>query len=311
MEDNPSELQQFRKNIEDLTDIELVQVTNSDEACRILEDKIEVFSAAILDVESYIQSDVKHETSSSFGKVVACIRRCEGRNPIKFFAFTGKGQYLKDKNFENTHQCRVFDKNCDSVAALEYLEKIVSDHPRSVVRQKYKKAFLPFKSEYNELPLLDSVYEESLINLVLAWDNHALRNSNLYNGLIRPLTEKILSNLTTMGVLPVRENWNGRSIAFSNASEAAPEEIPCYVARAVHTIFDVCPEGVHDCALFDKMNRGETPFLLQSITLELFNILAWYKPFCDKFGSDYHETKKFFKQRADILKAQREERKQK
>jgi hypothetical protein len=283
VEDSPEEILEF-KELAKKKDIELKWFDNATDANRYLEDSIEQLSAAVLDIESYVESGIQNEDESSFFSVSRKLNELKSRNPVKYFAFTGKGEQLKKRErFETNHNCKVFDKQFEPVKAIKYLEQLVQEHEDYAILQKYEKAFAIFDCEPK---VLDISLRPKLIQLVKSWDVYALRNSSMLDALIRPISEKILDKLIELKVINPfymqTHKWNEKSTILSFLSNNYSEEIPEYVARAVHTIFSVCPEGLHSCPLFDSIVKGETPFLLQSLSLELFNVLAWAKPFLEK-----------------------------
>ena len=294
VEDSPGGIPEFEPLV-NKKDIELKWFSNATDANKYLESSIEQLSAAILDIESYVDSDIQDEDESSFFSVTRKLNELKSRNPVKYFAFTGKGDQLNRKDkFEKNHGCKVFDKAHDAVNALLYLEQLVKEHEDYTILQKYEKAFSIFDCEPE---VLDIALRPQLIQLVKSWDVYALRNSSMLDALIRPISEKILDKLIELNVInPLflkTFKWNEKSTVLSLLSKKYPEEIPEYVARGVHTIFSVCPEGLHSCPLFDSIVKGETPYLLQSLSLELFNILAWAKPFFEK-NRDVEVNRKHF-----------------
>ena len=295
VEDSPEEIPEFEP-LANKKDIELKWFSNATDANKYLESNIEQLSAAILDIESYVESGIQDEDESSFFSVSRKLNELKSRDPVKYFAFTGKGDQLKRKDkFEKNHRCKVFDKAHNSVEALLYLEHLVKEHEDYTILQKYEKAFAIFDCEPG---VLDIALRPKLIQLVKSWDVYALRNSSMLDALIRPICEKILEKLINLKVInPMyfqTGSWNEKSKLLSDLSKQFPEEIPEYVARGVHAVFSVCPEGLHSCPLFDSIVKGETPFLLQSLSLELFNILAWAKPFIEK-NSDEEANRSHFK----------------
>lgn len=292
-EDHPELLPEFRIDIEDMG-YELVICTNAEQACSYLEMHIENLSAAILDVDGYLKA-TDEETSASFHRVRDKINELRNRNPIEFFAFTGKAKYITNKSdFEKSFGV-VFDKRTQSNEALEYLKDIVERHADTAIKNRYKEAFAVFNEDDYEDSIIDKSLSKSLINVISSWDDYTCRHSTMMFSVIRPIAEKTLHHLVKLGVIPDSfEKMNQRSLHMSNLSRDFHKEIPPFVARAYHTLFDVCPETLHDCDTFDQVNKGRAPFLLQSLTLELLNVLAWIHVFT-KEHPDYHTNQKYFK----------------
>ena len=297
VENEPEKLDVFRRNIEDDDTIELVIRRDAQSAVQFLNENFESLSAAILDVESFVDPDSQLEKESSFGIVERAIAKLigTGRNSIQYFAFTGKGKYLREEeNFEEYHQCPVFSKSSQTVEAQNYLKKIVKNHHNTQIKNRFEPAFRVFQSVDGKDPILKPTYEQLVINLISAWDDYRLRNSSLFFGVIRPICEDMISHLVFLGVIPMDiKKWNHKSEHFASLSEQYPDELPSYIARAFHTIFDVCPEGVHSCPLFDDVNSGKTPFLLQSLSYELLNLLSWISDF-SATHPDYHSNRRHF-----------------
>ena len=297
VENEPEKLDVFRRNIEDDDTIELVIRRDAQSAVQYLNENFASLSAAILDVESFVNPDSQLEKESSFGIVERAIARLTGTgiNSIQYFAFTGKGKYLREEeNFEEYHQCRVFSKSSQTVEAQNYLREIVNNHHNTQIKNRFEPAFRVFQSVDGNDPILKPSYEQLVIDLISAWDDNKLRNSSLFFGVIRPICEDIINHLVYLGVIPMDiTKWNKKSERFASLSEQYPDELPSYIARAFHTIFDVCPEGVHSCPLFEDVNSGNTPFLLQSLSYELLNLMSWISDFSASHP-DYHTNNKHF-----------------
>ena len=142
VENEPERLRNFKRDIEEDDTIELVICKDAETAVQYLKDNIEKLSAAVLDIESFINPDSEEETKTSFCHVRDCIKELSYRNPIEFFAFTGKGKYLEDvKGFKDEYQCEIFDKNFQGLEAEDYLRSIVDRHLNTKISRKYKAAF--------------------------------------------------------------------------------------------------------------------------------------------------------------------------
>ena len=316
LEDTPEEVAEFKSNLQaERPDIELVHFKSADKACEYIEANIEDLSAAILDIEANQKYDDNKELASSSRTVMKLIDQLQNRNPIKYFAFTGKSRYIEDDQATGIFQCKILDKNFQLDEAIDLIQEYVDTHSDTVIKKSYSSAFEIFDCVVNSEPVLDYSLQHQLINLVKAWDNYSLRNSGLMYGLIRPITEKVIKIMMQKGIINVNEkesSWNERSRILGKLSNKFEKEIPSFIARAVHTVFDVCPEGIHDCALFDAINQGKAPFLLQSLTLELFNILAWFPQFIvlhndresnlEHFRLDEPEAKLSYENKEGIVK---------
>lgn len=285
-EDHPELLPEFQIDIEDMG-YELVICKDAETACGYLEKNIELLSAAILDVDGYLKK-TDEETDASFHRVRDKIHELRSRNPIEYFAFTGKAKYISDKPEFEKRFTKIFDKRSQSSDALSYLKLIVERHKETIIKSQYKEAFAVFEeNEYGE-SIFDKSLSVQLVKVIDSWSNHSLKHSTMMFGVIRPIAEKTFHYLQTNGVIPdYIEEMNQKSLYLSALHKRYSREFPAYIARAYHTIFDVCPETLHDCETFDILNKGKTPFLLQSLTLELLNILDWFNRFV-KNNPDYH-----------------------
>lgn len=117
VEDTPELLQGFQNDIEEEDEIEFVIKRDASNAVEYLENNIEKLSAAVLDIESFINEDSTEETKSSFCRVRDKILELKHRNPIQYFAFTGKAKYLKDeKGFKEEYKCEILGHLQTSVA---------------------------------------------------------------------------------------------------------------------------------------------------------------------------------------------------
>ncbi len=294
VENAPDELDMFKNLIESDEKIELVHFYDSESACLYLDEHVEDLSAAILDIESWIDKDSPEEKFASFFRITNKTNELSNRNKVEYFAFSGKATYLEDSDFSKNYNCTLFDKNYETRRAYNYLKEIIANHKSAQIKYKYSKAFTIFDCKIGELPVIDSSLENKIIDLVKAWEDYSLLSSSHFHGLIRPITEKIVNVMIEMDVISNHlKTWNERSRYIGDLSSKFSEDIPSYIARSIHTIFDVCPEGIHNTNLFDMINKGEAPFLLQSLSLELFNLMAWFPVFL-KGHSNFQDNKKKF-----------------
>lgn len=249
------------------------------------------YDAAILDAK--VLDENEHEVAN-VGSLQKAVMRITGDfKDFPYFISTGQPDLMKNEMFKECYP-DYCEKEVDDEKLCKDIVRAIKDKPATVVKRKYKAAFTIFDCTVRNEPVLDYSLHKQLVNLVLAWDDIQLRESSMYHGLIRPIAEKLIKIMMHVGVIDeTMTKWNDRSKRIAQLSIRHPDDIPSYIARAFHIIFDVCPEGVHDCPLFDDINSGKTPFLLQSITMELFNILAWFPKFIAENSNREANQRKF------------------
>ncbi len=249
------------------------------------------YDTVILDAKVFNESE--HEVANVASLQKAVMRIKAEFKDLPYFISTGQPDLMKDETFKAFFP-EYYEKEVDDEKLCQDIVQTIKDKPVTVIKNKYKAAFAIFDCTVQNEPVLDYSLHKQLITLVQAWDKIELRQSSMFYGLIRPIVEKLVKIMIHVGIIDETvPKWNKRSQRIAELSNSHPDEIPSYIARAFHTIFDVCPEGVHDCPLFDSINKGETPFLLQSITMELFNILAWFPNFITANSNREANQRKF------------------
>ncbi|MBO4231315.1 MAG: hypothetical protein J5886_06520 [Bacteroidales bacterium] len=266
VENEPERLRNFKRDIEEDGEIELVVLKDSLSATAYLDENIEKLSGAVLDIESFISPDKEEEVKTSFCRVRDKILGLEYRNKIEYFAFTGKGKYLKDKKgFEDEYGCRIFDKNYEGIEAEEYLKEIVGRHIIAKISSKYSSAFI---SEAIQLDLL---------KVLMVLEKHDYRNAGIYND-IRKIMDWVMEYCYKIGLSQVR--FDGANLAecskFLGLGQMADQGlVPLYIQRCLHSVVSIANEGSHRLQIDKDTKEGKAPYLVRSTVFELLNILNW------------------------------------
>lgn len=266
VENEPEKLRNFKRDIEEDGEIELVVLKDAQSASAYLEDNIEKLSGAILDIESFKTPGEEEETDISFGRVRDKLNKLEYRNKIEYFAFTGKGKYLKDrKDFEERFGCRILDKNYQSVEAEEYIKEIVDRHIIAKISSKYSSAFI---SEAIQLDLL---------KVLMVLERHDTRNAGVFND-IRKILDWVMEYCYKIGLSQVR--FDGANLSecskFLGRGEMAEKGlVPFYVQRCLHSVVAIANEGSHRLQIDKDTKEGLAPYLVRSTVFELLTILHW------------------------------------
>lgn len=266
VENEPEKLRNFQRDIEEDGEIELVVIKDAQSAALYLDENIEKLSGAILDIESFRTPGDEEETKTSFCRVRDKINKLEYRNKIEFFAFTGKGKYLKDREgFEEEFGCRILDKNYQSIEAEEYLKEIVGRHIIAKISSKYAGAFI-----HEDIQL-------DLLKILMVLENHDYRNAGVFND-IRKVMDWVMPYCYDMGLSQIR--FDGSNLAdcskFLCKTELADNGlIPIYIQRSIHSVVVVSNEGSHRLSIDDDTKEGRAPYLVRSTVFELLNILYW------------------------------------
>ncbi len=267
VENEPERLMNFKRDIEEDDTIELVVRKDAETAVQYLKDNIEKLSAAVLDIESFINPSSDEETKTSFCRVRDCIKELAYRNHIEYFAFTGKGKYLEDvKGFKEEYQCEIFDKNYQGLEAEEYLRKIVKRHIIAQISGKYKEVFE-----------LSGDIQMDLLQILLILENHEYRNAQVYN-LIRKVLDWLMSYCYDIGLSPIEfkgTNLNECSKILGDRSMS--RIIPAYIQRSIHSVVTIANEGSHRLTIDKDTKDGNAPYLIRSTVFELLNFIIWLK----------------------------------
>lgn len=264
-ENEPERLRNFKRDIEEDETIELVIRKDAETAVQYLRANIEKLSAAVLDIESFIDPQSDEETKTSFCRVRDCIKELAYRNPIEYFAFTGKGKYLEDvKGFKEEYQCEIFDKNYQGIEAEDYLRAIVDRHIIARISGKYGAVFG-----------LSSDIQMDLLQILMILENHDYRNADVYNK-IRKVLDWVMGYCYEIGLSQVEftgTNLNECSIFLGNS--LMQDIIPAYIQRSFHSTVTIANEGSHRMRIDEDTKNGAAPYLVQSTVFELLNILVW------------------------------------
>ena len=266
VENEPEKLRNFKRDIEEEGEIELVVLKDAMSASAYLEDNIEKLSGAILDIESFKTPGEEEETDISFGRVRDTLNRLEYRNKIEFFAFTGKGKYLKDKkDFEERFGCRILDKNYQSIEAEDFIKEIVGRHIIAKISSKYSSAFI---SEDIQLDLL---------KVLMVLERQEWRNTGVFND-IRKIMDWVMGYCYQIGLSPIKfdgSNLTECSKIMGSGEMAEKGLVPIYVQRCMHSVVSIANQGSHRLSIDQDTKNGRAPYLVRSTVFELLDILHW------------------------------------
>ena len=267
VEDTPELLQGFQNDIEEEDETEFVIKRDASNAVEYLENNIEKLSAAVLDIESFINEDSTEETKSSFCRVRDKILELKHRNPIQYFAFTGKAKYLKDeKGFKEEYKCEIFDKNYQTIEAEKRLREMVSNHVIAKISNKYGKVFQ-----------LSSEIQMDLLQILMIVEDRETRNADVYNK-IRKVLDWVMGYCYNIGLSQIE--FSGSNLADCSrflGSKEMGKIVPVYIQRSFHSCIEIANDGSHRLTIDKDTKDGAAPYLIQSTVFELLNILNWLK----------------------------------
>ena len=267
VEDTPELLQGFQNDIEEEDEIEFVIKRDASNAVEYFENNIEKLSAAVLDIESFINEDSTEETKSSFCRVRDKILELKHRNPIQYFAFTGKAKYLKDeKGFKEEYKCEIFDKNYQTIEAEKRLREMVSNHVIAKISNKYGKVFQ-----------LSSEIQMDLLQILMIVEDRETRNADVYNK-IRKVLDWVMGYCYNIGLSQIE--FSGSNLADCSrflGSKEMGKIVPVYIQRSFHSCIEIANDGSHRLTIDKDTKDGAAPYLIQSTVFELLNILNWLK----------------------------------
>lgn len=265
VENEPERLTSFQEDVEDDGTIQLVIKKDAKSAMEFLKDNIEKLSAAVLDIESFIDPQHQEETKTSFCRVRDYINTLKHRNPIEYFAFTGKGKYLEEKEgFKEEYGCEIFDKNYQVFEAEAYLKKIVDRHIIARISSKYGDVFS-----------LSKEIQYDLLQVLMILEVHDTRNADIYNK-IRKILDWVMDYCYSIGISQVE--FTGTNLAdcskFIGDSKMS-DIVPVYIQRSFHSAVTIANEGSHRLQIDSDTKDGACPYLIRSTVFELLNILNW------------------------------------
>jgi len=267
VEDTPELLQGFRNDIEEDEEIEFVIKRDAANAVDYLDDNIEKLSAAVLDIESFINEESNEETKSSFCRVRDKILELKHRNPIQYFAFTGKAKYLKDeKGFKEEYECEIFDKNYQTIEAEKRLREMVNNHIIAKISNKYGKVFQ-----------LSPEIQMDLLQILMIVEDGDTRNADVYNK-IRKVLDWVMEYCFNIGLSQIE--FTGSNLADCSrflGSKEMGKVVPIYIQRSFHSCVEIANDGSHRLRIDKDTKDGVAPYLIQSTVFEMLNILNWLK----------------------------------
>lgn len=268
VENEPERLVSFQKLVESDGMIELIPIKDSESAIAFLDENIELLTAAVLDIESFLTSDTTEEHMGSFIRVRDCITRLENRNKLQYFAFSGKRQYTEDPEFfEKTYRCKIFDKNFQSEEAIAYLRLIVKQSDIANILHRYGPAF--------NLPMTeDSTKEMLCILLSVEKSNH--RDAEVLHR-IRNVMDWVMQYCFEIGLNQVK--FTGTNLADCSrfmGDKMMRDLVPFHVSSCMRQAVDIANNGSHKKGDgYQAVLNGQAPFLIRSAVFSLLTVLGW------------------------------------
>lgn len=268
VENEPERLVPFRKLVEFDGSIELVPIKDAESAIAYLDDNVELLTAAVLDIESFLTSDSTDEHMGSFIRVRDSITRLENRNKLQYFAFSGKRQYTQDPEFfEKTYGCKIFDKNCQSEEAISYLRLIVKQSDIANILHRYGSAF--------SLPLDESATKD-LLRILLSVEKSNHRDAECLH-LVRNVMDWVMQYCYEIGLSQVK--FTGTNLADCSrfmGDKLMKEFVPVHIASCMRQAVDLGNNGSHKKGDgYQAVLNGQAPYLIRSATFSLLTVLNW------------------------------------
>jgi hypothetical protein len=303
-----------------INDIELVGFTNAKDGLQELETNFLHYDAIIVDGIFYSSSSEKGNatTTKAFGEVAKFLNRIEDKKKLPWFVLSGQPKFTKSANelLETFKDGKFYDK-LDNAKLDELWLDIKQEADAQIdtqLKHKYSKVFEICDEKY--------IGESSAISLLQCVkqleDSESINSQNEFNN-IRKIIELLFNKLHEISVVPseifqVPQWFNPTSYFLSGSHKQykIKEGLihPC-IAFSLRNLTQVTQDASH--TLSEKLNlkvdqfisENQTNYFYQSMILQLFDVLIWFKKFIDehsnKFETDgYWEKVETEKKEVDV-----------
>lgn len=122
---------------------------------------------------------------------------------------------------------------------------------------------------------------DKVMRLLIAVEKNDNNNPTYFNE-IRKIMESVFLCCNDKGLFPYDcVEMNARS-TFLGKKEMQIF-VPVYIQRNIHSVVQISQEGSHRLTIDNDITEGKCPYLFKSTTLELLNVLLWFKEFSDLY----------------------------
>lgn len=221
------------------------------------------WDAVILDAKVFDESEDEVASTKGLSKSIHKINELLPKRYIPWFVFTGQPDLQSNELFSDMIGGKdYYRKSVDIERLLHDIKSEADKLPESRVRIKYSNVFEVFESV-------------ELLSILIGIDGNDDKNSSYFNQM-RKILEDLFSILGREGVFPsdcIKLNQQSRFLC----SKEMGKYVPVYIQRSIHSLVEISQDASHRLKTDDDVKSGIAPYLLQSSTMELLNIILWLK----------------------------------
>lgn len=269
-------LQEIADKAFDEYSIELCGCESAAEGLKILNNEETIlFDAVLLDARFYLsENDISGtEDLKGLKMVWKKLDQLEALGiVIPRFILSGQTALSNDYTFSDTYG-KFYSKHEPEDIDRLFNDIIIAADKRieTQIRHKYSDAFDVCTNVY-----IGGQNANNLMVILKGNENHDFRNASYFND-IRKIMEDVFDCCAAKGLFPAYcSSMNARSRELCNNPI-----IPVYIQRSIHSVVLVAQNGSHRLEIDQAVSSGNAPYLLTSTSMELLNILFWYKKYVD------------------------------
>lgn len=266
--------------------IDITTYTTSKEGMSAFEKDLSEWDGVILDAKVFDESEDEAPSTIGLTKSIYKIKELLPKRYVPWFVFTGQPDLQSNDEFRNMlGGGNYYRKSVDLERLLIDIKSEADKLPETRVRNKYSNIFEVFDSA-------------ELLSILMGIENNDNRNSSYFNQMRKTL-EDIFSILKQNGLFPsdcIKTNQQSRFLC----SKEIAKYVPVYIQRSIHSLVDISQDGSHRLKADEDVKSGKAPYLVESATMELLNIIIWFKEF-QEGKYEFEEVRSYGKSLAEEL----------
>jgi len=292
-------LEKFREEAF-LEGLQLEGVSNAQNGIEILRNEIEKYDAVLLDGLFFTSGDSNFPTDLALAEVARTLTTFEYRKKLPWFILSGEVSFTEGENkYASVYkQNKVYNK---AIAAERKqlwhdIKVAVSESPDTQIRQTHALAFDALT--FFEIP---TNQEKHILDILKSISNPGIQlQDTLYFTQLRIVLEQLFRAANREGFLHDKCLENGKvnltesSLFLSGEStkhlgvKCRTTHFPKIISDAVRSILFISGSASHTVEgdqdkqinIQELRKTNATPYLLYTLTFQLFDILIWFKSYC-------------------------------
>ena len=221
------------------------------------------WDGVILDAKVFDETEDEAPSTIGLTKSIYKIKELLPKRYVPWFVFTGQPDLQSNDDFRNMLGGEnYYRKSVDLEQLLIDIKSEADKLPETRIRKKYSNIFEIFDSA-------------ELLSILIGLDGNDVRNSSYFNQM-RKILEDIFSKLGQDGLFPSDCIKLNQQRSFLCSWKMA-KYVPVYIQQSIYSLVEVSQDGSHRLKTDDDVKSGNAPYLLQSSTMELLNIILWFK----------------------------------